>query len=60
MWDLKQMFGENWKTTFWGLMAGAMIIIQDYIEKGETNGYKISFAVAVFLIGKFASDSKPQ
>lgn len=58
MWDFKQLFGENWKTTFFGLMAGVMIVIQDFLEKGESDAYKISLGVAVFLIGRFASDIK--
>lgn len=60
MWDLKSVFGDNWKTSFWGIVAGVMIVIQDFIEKGETHGGKIALGVAVFLMGRFASDSKPQ
>lgn len=60
MWNIKNIFGDSWKTSFWGVIAGAMIIVQDFIEKGETNGYKIALGVAVFLLGRFASDNKPQ
>ena len=60
MWNLNNIFGSSWKTSIFGVIAGAMIIVQDFIEKGETNGYKISLGVAVFLLGRFASDNKPQ
>lgn len=60
MWDFQKIFGNSWKTTILGIIAGAMIVIQDFLEKGETDKYKIGLGVAIFLLGRFASDNKPK
>jgi hypothetical protein len=53
---MKQILGEDWKTSALGLLAGAVLILQDYAQQGETNVYKISLGVLVFLLGRFAAD----
>lgn len=51
-------FGLHWKTSLLGFISGISILIQDYVERGITDIYRIILAISVYLLGKFASDSK--
>ena len=58
-WINKQMvklFGIHWKTTLLGFVSGITIVIQDYIERGITDIYRIILAISVYLLGLFAAD----
>lgn len=55
---MKQLFGTDWKTSVLGLLAGSVLILQDFAQQGETNVYKIALGVLVYLIGRFAADQK--
>lgn len=54
--QLVKLFGVSWKTSLVGFMSGITILIQDYIERGVTDIYRILFAIFVYLLGKFAAD----
>ena len=51
-----KMFGISWKTSLLGFISGMSIIIQDYIERGITDIYRIIMAISVYLLGRFAAD----
>jgi hypothetical protein len=58
-WITKKMiylFGVDWKTSLVGFISGISIIVQDYIDRGVTDIYRIVLAISVYLLGKFASD----
>jgi len=58
-WINKQMirfFGIDWKTSLLGFISGISILIQDFVERGITDIYRIILAISVYLLGKFASD----
>lgn len=55
---MKQIFGDSWKTSVLGLFAGLSVIVQGYVDQGETNIYKIGMGIMVFLLGRFAADHK--
>ena len=60
-WINKQLikyFGASWKTSLLGFISGISIIIQDYVERGVTDIYRIIIAISVYLLGKFAADHK--
>jgi hypothetical protein len=54
--QMVKMFGISWKTSLLGFISGMSIIIQDYIERGITDIYRIIMAVSVYLLGRFAAD----
>lgn len=50
--------GVDWKTTLLGVVTGIAMIIEQYMDKGETSMARIGLAVSIFLLGKFSSDNK--
>ena len=56
--QLVRFFGASWKTSLLGFISGITIVIQDYIERGVTDIYRIILAISVYLLGKFAADHK--
>jgi hypothetical protein len=58
-WINKQMvklFGASWKTSLVGFISGITIVIQDFVERGITDIYRIILAISVYLLGLFAAD----
>lgn len=51
-------FGADWKTTLIGIVTGIGVILEQYMDKGETSVARIGLAICVFLLGKFSSDIK--
>lgn len=56
--QLVKYFGASWKTSLLGFISGISIVIQDYVERGVTDIYRIFLAISVYLLGKFAADHK--
>lgn len=54
--QLIRFFGIDWKTSLVGFISGISIVIQDFVERGITDIYRIILAISVYLLGKFASD----
>ena len=54
--QLVRFFGASWKTSLVGFISGITIVIQDYVERGVTDMYRIILAISVYLLGKFAAD----
>ena len=54
---MSKLFGVNWKTSLLGLMSGCGLILQDFMERGVTDIYRILVAICVYLLGRFAADS---
>ena len=54
--QMVKLFGESWKTSLIGFISGISIVIQDYMERGITDIYRIIMAVSVYLLGRFAAD----
>ena len=54
--QLVKFFGIDWKTSLLGFISGMSILIQDYVERGVTDIYRILLAISVYLLGRFASD----
>lgn len=52
------IFGSDWKTTLMGIVTGIGVILEQYMDKGETSMSRIGLAICVFLLGKFSSDQK--
>jgi hypothetical protein len=52
-----KLFGSNWKTSLLGLMSGCGLILQDFMERGVTDIYRILVAICVYLLGRFAADN---
>ena len=55
---MKKIFGASWKTSLMGLLAGLSIVLQDFVNKDYLDWKQVSFAVFVFLLGRFANDHK--
>lgn len=53
-----RIFGNDWKTTLLGIVTGIGVILEQYLDKGETSMARIGLAISVFLLGKFSSDNK--
>jgi hypothetical protein len=58
--QLVKYFGASWKTSLLGFISGISIVVQDYVERGVTDIYRIILAISVYLLGKFAADHKSQ
>lgn len=56
--QLVKYFGASWKTSLLGFISGISIVIQDYVERGITDIYRIILAISVYLLGKYAADHK--
>ena len=59
-WINKQLikyFGASWKTSLFGFISGITIVIQDVVERGVTDIYRILLAISVYLLGRFAADN---
>lgn len=54
--QLVRFFGSSWKTSLLGFLSGITILIQDFVERGVTDMYRIILAIFVYLLGKFAAD----
>ena len=54
---MSKIFGVHWKTSLLGLMSGCGIILQDFMERGITDIYRILVAICVYLLGRFAADN---
>jgi hypothetical protein len=54
---MSKLFGVHWKTSLLGLLSGCSIILQDFMERGVTDIYRILVAICVYLLGRFAADS---
>ena len=54
---MSKIFGVHWKTSLLGLMSGCGIILQDFMERGVTDIYRILVAICVYLLGRFAADN---
>ena len=54
---MKEIFGLNWKTSLLGLLSGCGLILQDFMDRGVTDIYRILVAICVYLLGRFAADS---
>lgn len=55
---MNKILGASWKTSLAGFIGGLAYLFQDIFEKGETDMYKISVAVAMFILGRVAGDHK--
>lgn len=54
---MKRIFGSSWKTSLIGLLSAISLIVQDYLERGVTDIYRIIMAIFVYLLGRFAADN---
>ena len=54
--QLVKFFGASWKTSLVGFISGITIVIQDFVERGITDIYRIILAISVYLLGLFAAD----
>jgi len=54
---MNKLFGSNWKTSLLGLLSGSAIILQDFMDRGVTDIYRILVAICVYLLGRFAADN---
>jgi hypothetical protein len=54
---MSKLFGVHWKTSLLGLMSGCGLILQDFMERGVTDIYRILVAICVYLLGRFAADN---
>lgn len=54
---MNKLFGSNWKTSLLGLLSGCGLILQDFMDRGVTDIYRILVAIFVYLLGRFAADS---
>lgn len=57
---MKHIFGDSWKTSLMGLLAGLSVVLQDFVNKDYLDWKQVGFAVFVFLLGRFANDHKNQ
>jgi hypothetical protein len=55
--QLVKYFGASWKTSLLGFISGISIVIQDVVERGVTDIYRIILAISVYLLGLFAADN---
>jgi hypothetical protein len=55
--QLVKYFGASWKTSLLGFISGISIVIQDVVERGVTDIYRIFLAISVYLLGLFAADN---
>jgi len=55
--QLIRFFGISWKTSLLGFISGISILIQDYMDRGITDIYRIIIAISVYLLGRFAADN---
>ena len=54
---MNKIFGIHWKTSLLGLLSGCGLILQDFMERGVTDIYRILVAICVYLLGRFAADN---
>jgi len=53
----KVLLGNHPLTSLLGLAAGVLVYLQQLIESGQNDGWKIAIAVALYLLGRLASDA---
>lgn len=48
----------NWKTTFFGIVAGSIPILQTALDSNAINWSKIALGLAIMALGVVAADAK--
>jgi len=53
----KLLLGNHPWTSIIGLVIGSLTYLQQLLESGQNNGWTIAIAVAIYLLGRLASDA---
>lgn len=53
----KIVLGKHQITSILGIIAGALVMLQQFFTSGETDWKKIALAIAIYVLGRVAADA---
>lgn len=53
---MKILLGGNPLTSIAGYLVAGLVVAQNYLDKGETNWWKIGIAVGIAILGRLSAD----